>query len=203
MSDAAGMNHRIDPNGIVHVVFDRPDDKVNLLTPDDSRDLGELLDSVRHREDVRGLIFKSAKPGNVHRGDGRRGDRVVHRRLQGGGGARFGQIVFQKIADLPVPSACAINGDLPGRRHRARARLHGAGRRGLEGGPDRASRDTARDHPRFRRHAAAAAPGGPGAVARPDPLRSDARREASAAARVSSISSFRRPTSSARRSGSC
>ena len=64
MSDAAGMNHWIDPNGIIHVVFDRPDDKVNLLTPDVLLDLGELLDSVRGREDVRGLIFKSAKAGS-------------------------------------------------------------------------------------------------------------------------------------------
>ena len=34
MSDASGMNHWIDPNGVVHVVFDSRDDKVNLLTPD-------------------------------------------------------------------------------------------------------------------------------------------------------------------------
>ena len=47
MSDTAGMNHWIDPNGIIHVVFDRPGDKVNLLTPGLLLDLGELLDSVQ------------------------------------------------------------------------------------------------------------------------------------------------------------
>ena len=39
MSEATGMNHWIDPNGILHVMFDRPDDKVNLLTPELLRDL--------------------------------------------------------------------------------------------------------------------------------------------------------------------
>ena len=69
MSDPTGMNHWIDPNGIVHVAFDRPDDKVNLLTPDLLRDLGELLDSVRGHDEVRGIIFKSAKAGNFIAGN--------------------------------------------------------------------------------------------------------------------------------------
>jgi 3-hydroxyacyl-CoA dehydrogenase/enoyl-CoA hydratase/3-hydroxybutyryl-CoA epimerase len=110
MSDAAGMNHWIDPNGIIHVVFDRPDDKVNLLTPDLLSDLGELLDSVRGREDVRGLIFKSAKAGNFIAGMDIEAIASFTDAFKAAEGARFGQIVLQKIADLPVPSACAING---------------------------------------------------------------------------------------------
>jgi len=110
MSDAAGMNHWIDPNGIIHVVFDRPDDKVNLLTPDLLSDLGELLDSVRGREDVRGLIFKSAKAGNFIAGMDVEVIASFTDAFKAAEGARFGQIVLQKIADLPVPSACAING---------------------------------------------------------------------------------------------
>ena len=110
MSDAAGMNHWIDPNGIIHVVFDRPDDKVNLLTPEVLQDLGELLDSVRGREDVRGLIFKSAKSGNFIAGMDVEVIASFTDAFKAAEGARFGQIVFQKIADLPVPSACAING---------------------------------------------------------------------------------------------
>jgi 3-hydroxyacyl-CoA dehydrogenase/enoyl-CoA hydratase/3-hydroxybutyryl-CoA epimerase len=110
MSDAAGMNHWIDPNGIIHVVFDRPEDKVNLLTPDLLQDLGELLDSVRGREDVRGLIFKSAKAGNFIAGMDIEVIASFTDAFKAAEGARFGQIVFQKIADLPVPSACAING---------------------------------------------------------------------------------------------
>ncbi len=110
MNDAAGMNHWIDPNGIIHVVFDRQDDKVNLLTPDLLSDLGELLESVRDREDVRGLLFKSAKAGNFIAGMDIEVIASFTDAFKAAEGARFGQVVFQKIAELPVPSACAING---------------------------------------------------------------------------------------------
>ena len=114
MSDAAGMNHWIDPNGIVHVVFDGPDEKVNLMTPDILQDLGELLDSVRGREDVRGLIFASAKAGNFIAGMDVEVIASFTDAFKAAEGARFGQTVFQKIADLPVPSAVAINGGCMG-----------------------------------------------------------------------------------------
>ena len=98
----------LDPNGIIHVVFDRPDDKVNLLTPDVLLDLGELLDSVRGREDVRGLIFKSAKAGSFIAGMDIDVIASFTDAFKAAEGARFGQIIFQKIADLPIPSACAL-----------------------------------------------------------------------------------------------
>ncbi len=109
MSDA-GMSHWIDPNGIVHVVFDRPSEKVNLLTPEMLEDLGEVLDSVRGREDVRGLIFKSGKPGNFIAGMDIEAIASFTDAFKAAEGARFGQVVFEKIATLPVPTGCAING---------------------------------------------------------------------------------------------
>jgi 3-hydroxyacyl-CoA dehydrogenase/enoyl-CoA hydratase/3-hydroxybutyryl-CoA epimerase len=114
MNDAAGMNHWIDPNGIVHVLFDRPDDKVNLLTPAILEDLSDLLDSVRGREDVRGVLFKSAKPGCFIAGMDVEVIAAFTDAFKAAEGARFGQIVFQKIADLPVPSAVAIDGSCLG-----------------------------------------------------------------------------------------
>lgn len=110
MSDVSGMNHWIDPNGIVHVVFDRRGEKVNLLTPDTLQELGELLDSIRGRDDVRGLIFKSAKPGNFIAGMDIDVIASFTDAFKAAEGARFGQDVLQKIEDLPVPSACALNG---------------------------------------------------------------------------------------------
>jgi 3-hydroxyacyl-CoA dehydrogenase/enoyl-CoA hydratase/3-hydroxybutyryl-CoA epimerase len=110
MSDVSGMNHWIDPNGVVHVVFDRRGDKVNLLTPDALQELGELLESIRGRDDVRGLIFKSAKPGNFIAGMDIEVIASFTDAFKAAEGARFGQDVLQKIEDLPVPSACALNG---------------------------------------------------------------------------------------------
>jgi 3-hydroxyacyl-CoA dehydrogenase/enoyl-CoA hydratase/3-hydroxybutyryl-CoA epimerase len=108
--DPSGMSHWIDTNGIVHVVFDRPDEKVNLLTPAILEDLRELLDSIATREDVRGVIFKSAKPGNFIAGMDVEVIASFTDAFKAAEGARFGQGVFQKIADLPVPSGVAIGG---------------------------------------------------------------------------------------------
>ncbi len=108
--DPSGMSHWIDTNEIVHVVFDRPDEKVNLLTPAILEDLRELLDSIAAREDVRGLIFKSAKPGNFIAGMDVEVIASFTDAFKAAEGARFGQGVFQKIADLPVPSGVAIGG---------------------------------------------------------------------------------------------
>ncbi len=110
MIDPAGMSHSLDPNGILHVVFDGPDGKVNLLTPELLEDLGEILDSVRGREDVRGVIFESTKAGQFIAGMDVEVIAAFTDAFKAAEGARFGQVVFQKIADLPVPSACAING---------------------------------------------------------------------------------------------
>ena len=110
MSDASGMNHWIDPNGVVHVVFDSRDDKVNLLTPSALQELGDLLDSIRGRDDVRGVLFKSAKPGIFVAGMDIEVIASFTDAFKAAEGARFGQDVLQKIDDLPVPSAAAING---------------------------------------------------------------------------------------------
>jgi 3-hydroxyacyl-CoA dehydrogenase / enoyl-CoA hydratase / 3-hydroxybutyryl-CoA epimerase len=105
-----GMSHWIDPNGVVHVVFDRPGDTVNLLTPALMEELADLLDSVASREDVRGIIFKSAKRGNFIAGMDVEEIATFTDAFKAAEGARFGQAVFQKIAALPVPSAAAIGG---------------------------------------------------------------------------------------------
>ena len=107
---ALGMTHWIDSAGIVHVAFDRPRDKVNLLTPAMLEELALLLDSVKSREDVRGVLFKSGKPGMFIAGMDVEVIASFTDAFKAAEGARYGQQVFQRIADLPVPSAAAIGG---------------------------------------------------------------------------------------------
>ena len=107
---ALGMTHWIDASGIVHVQFDRPRDKVNLMSPLMLEELAMLLDSVKTREDVRGVLFKSAKPRMFIAGMDVDVIASFTDAFKAAEGARFGQQVFQRIADLPVPSGAAING---------------------------------------------------------------------------------------------
>jgi len=114
MTDAVGMTYRVDAEGVLHVVFDRQGDKVNLLDERLLRELDRLLEEVRRREDIRAVLFQSAKPGMFIAGMDVEEIASVTDAYRGAEGARFGQSVFQKIADLSRPSACAINGTCVG-----------------------------------------------------------------------------------------
>ena len=110
MTTDIGVNHRIDADGIVRVLFDRPGDKVNLLTLEILDYLERLLEEVQGREEVRGLVFESAKSGMFIAGMDVDVIASFTDAFKASEGARIGQTIFQKIADLPVPTACAIGG---------------------------------------------------------------------------------------------
>ena len=110
MTTDLGIRYRIDDDGVAWVVFDRHDDKVNLLTPEILEALSGLLNEWRVNEDVRGVLFTSAKPGMFIAGMDVQQIAAVTEAFKAAEGARFGQAVFQKIAGLGKPSACAIGG---------------------------------------------------------------------------------------------
>lgn len=107
---AVGVRHEIDPQGVVHVVFDRPGDKVNLLDSSVLRWLDLLADEIRRDDRVRGIVFRSEKPGCFIAGMDVEEIASFTDAFKAAEGARFGQAVFQKIADLPFPTVAAIDG---------------------------------------------------------------------------------------------
>jgi 3-hydroxyacyl-CoA dehydrogenase/enoyl-CoA hydratase/3-hydroxybutyryl-CoA epimerase len=110
MADGSGMNHRIDAEGILRIVFDRPGESVNLLDERVLRELDRLLEDVRRREEIRAVLFQSAKPGVFMAGMDVEQIAAVTDAYRGAEGARYGQAVFAKVAELDRPTACAING---------------------------------------------------------------------------------------------
>jgi len=110
MSDGSGMNHRVDADGILRIVFDRPDESVNLLDERLLRELDFLMEEVRRRDEIRAVLFQSAKAGVFVAGMDVDQIAAVTDAYRGAEGARYGQAVFQKVADLDRPTACAING---------------------------------------------------------------------------------------------
>ena len=105
-----GLAHHIDSDGIAHVVFGRPGGKVNLLTPEILTTLDRLLGEWRGREEIRGVVFESRTPGMFIAGMDVEEIAAVTDAFRAAEAARFGQAVFQKIADLTRPSVCAIGG---------------------------------------------------------------------------------------------
>ena len=105
-----GVTHHLDQRGLLWVTFDRPGERVNLLDAAILETLDGLLEDLRSRPDVRGLLFTSAKPGMFIAGMDVEQIASVTGSQAGAEAARFGQAVFQKIADLPIPTVCAIGG---------------------------------------------------------------------------------------------
>jgi len=110
MNGSRAIAHRIDSEGVLRVTFDSPGEKVNLLNEEVLRELGRVLDEARARDDVRAVLFASAKPDAFIAGMDVAEIAAVTDAYRGAEGARFGQSVLQKVADFGRPSACAING---------------------------------------------------------------------------------------------
>ena len=110
MSTENNFTHRVDGDGVLHVVFDTPGQKVNLLNEVTLRGLDRVLEEASHRDDIRAVVFASAKRGMFIAGMDVEQISSVTDAYRGAEAARFGQAVFQKIADLGRPSVCAING---------------------------------------------------------------------------------------------
>ncbi len=106
----AGVRLETGPDGIAQVVFDRPRDRVNLLGSEVLRELDGILEEVGRTETARGLLFRSAKPRMFLAGMDVEEIAAVTDAFKASEGARTGQQVFQKIADLSLPTACAIGG---------------------------------------------------------------------------------------------
>jgi 3-hydroxyacyl-CoA dehydrogenase/enoyl-CoA hydratase/3-hydroxybutyryl-CoA epimerase len=104
------MTHTIDAQGVAHVVFDNPGQSVNLLSPDVLQILDRLLEEWGSREVVRAVLFRSGKPGMFIAGMDVAEIGAIDDAFRAAEGARFGQAVFQRIADLPKPTLCAIRG---------------------------------------------------------------------------------------------
>lgn len=100
----------MDGHGIAHVVFDRPGDKVNLLGAGVLDALNALLDDLRARAELTGVVVRSAKRGMFIAGMDVEEIASVDDTYRAAEGARFGQAVFQKLATLDAPTVCAIGG---------------------------------------------------------------------------------------------
>ncbi len=109
MGDTVGMTHRLE-DGILRIVFDRPGDRVNLLDEPTLHSLGNLLDVHKTRDDVRGLLFTSAKPAMFLAGMDVEAIAEVTDGFRAAEAARFGQSVFARINEFGRPSVAAIGG---------------------------------------------------------------------------------------------
>lgn len=104
---------RLDGDGVGHLVFDDPDRSQNVLDEEALRSLDDALSEVAQAAAdgvLRVLLVRSAKPRSFIAGADVNAIAAVSDPKQGAEGARRGQVLFGRIADLPVPSVAAVRG---------------------------------------------------------------------------------------------
>jgi 3-hydroxyacyl-CoA dehydrogenase / enoyl-CoA hydratase / 3-hydroxybutyryl-CoA epimerase / enoyl-CoA isomerase len=94
------------------VTFDLPDKKVNTLSQGVLKELAGLVAQLEQRTDLRGLLFKSGKPGQFVAGaDLNELAMMSHAKLeQVAGLTTMGHQLYNRISRLPFPTVALIDG---------------------------------------------------------------------------------------------
>lgn len=104
---------RLGGDGVGHLVFDDPARSQNVLTEEALEGLDDALSEAAKAADqgvLRVLLVRSAKPRSFIAGADVGAIAAISNPRQGAEGARRGQALFGRIADLPVPSVAAVRG---------------------------------------------------------------------------------------------
>jgi len=97
-------------NGIANLIFDAPNEKVNILSSPVMRELESIIDTLATKQTIRALVFMSGKEDNFIAGANVDEIRDITDPAEGAEKARLGQALFQKLHDLPFPIIAAIQG---------------------------------------------------------------------------------------------
>jgi 3-hydroxyacyl-CoA dehydrogenase/enoyl-CoA hydratase/3-hydroxybutyryl-CoA epimerase len=100
-------------DGIGVLIFDMPGSRVNILGSPTMRELDRMLDELASKP-LRALIFLSGKEKNFIAGADIEEIRGITDPEDAREKSRLGQMIFQKIADLPYPTIAAIDGTCVG-----------------------------------------------------------------------------------------
>lgn len=112
-SAGAGLSLEVDEDGIAVLEFDQPDAETNRFTPELLERFRSVVAEVRRRADdgeIKGLVVASGKRDTFVVGVDVAVIANVRSAAAGTTGARQGQLAFEALADLPVPTVAAING---------------------------------------------------------------------------------------------
>lgn len=104
------FDYVVDEAGLAHVLFDSPEKRVNVWTEASLADLERVLEELTSRAELTGVVFRSGKPDTFIAGADIDMLAGVDTREAAAELARRGQAVFQRVADVSVPTVAAIHG---------------------------------------------------------------------------------------------
>jgi 3-hydroxyacyl-CoA dehydrogenase/enoyl-CoA hydratase/3-hydroxybutyryl-CoA epimerase len=108
--EGPGVHLETRPDGLAFLIFDRPQEKVNVLNAPVVAVLELLIQQLAHDDKVRGLVVMSAKPGSFIAGADIQEIRALQSIQDAEAASRKGQRLYDAIESLPIPVVAAING---------------------------------------------------------------------------------------------
>ena len=111
--DRESIAHRTDEAGVAWITLDRPQSRQNLLTGGTIAVLNEVLGQIENgvaAGRIRAVIFHSGKPATFIAGADVNEFSKIADPEEGARKAAAGQAVFERIAQLKVPTIAAIDG---------------------------------------------------------------------------------------------
>jgi 3-hydroxyacyl-CoA dehydrogenase / enoyl-CoA hydratase / 3-hydroxybutyryl-CoA epimerase len=105
-----GIHASADEHGLVTIEIDVPGKSVNLISPPLLEELSQAIDSIRTDSRIRGVLFVSRKPDHFIGGAEIDVGQFMKEKDATLDFVQRGRDVFQKIAELPVPTVAAIHG---------------------------------------------------------------------------------------------
>ncbi len=108
--DGPGVTLETRRDGLAFLIFDRPQEKVNVLGGPVVAVLEILLDQAARDKDVRAMIVTSAKPGSFIAGADVSEIAALRTIQDAESASRRGQRLFDTMDRLPFPVVAAING---------------------------------------------------------------------------------------------
>jgi len=97
-------------DGILRVTIDRKGRPVNALSRSIMEELRDLVESIRNDSSIRGVLFRSGKPGVFIAGADITEFEDLTDKVAAAEVSTFGQSVFQALEDLKVPTVALISG---------------------------------------------------------------------------------------------
>ncbi len=97
-------------DGIAQVVFDLPGEKINKFSALVMTELGNLLEKLHARSDLKAVVFTSGKSNMFIAGADIKELQAITNRADAKAKAETGQQLFQRVADLSVPTIAVIDG---------------------------------------------------------------------------------------------
>lgn len=106
----ASLKLKVPKSGIASLTFDMPNSKVNLLSTEVLLELDALLDDLTQREDIKVLLFQSAKENIFIAGANIEEIKALTSEDEAYEIVRKGQMILARIRVLPFPTVAVIDG---------------------------------------------------------------------------------------------